>query len=164
MVARRAWRGIARRVNYLESLAIQFDSEGEPDASIALFSSIFLRCILCAANFPIWRNAMQWLYLLAAILGAILPLTQLIPFLGTYGFDLPLFFEQLFQTHVSAFFGIDVIISSFVLWLFVFSEGRRRGMKHLWAYVVANLAIGVCFPLPLFLFFRERKLIAESYA
>ena len=107
---------------------------------------------------------MPWVYLVAAILGIILPLSQLIPFLAAYGFNMPLFFEQLFQNHVSAFFGIDVIISSFVLWLFVFSEGRRRGMRHLWVYVICNLAVGVCFALPLFLFFRERKLNAESYA
>jgi hypothetical protein len=100
---------------------------------------------------------MQWLYLVAAVIGVIIPLWQLVPFLRTYGFDMPLFFEQLFQNHVSSFFALDVIISSFVLWLFVFSEGRRRGMRNLWAYVICNLAAGVCFALPLFLFFRERK-------
>ena len=107
---------------------------------------------------------MQWLYLVAAILGAILPLSQFMPFLATYGFDMPLFFRQLFQNHVSAFFGMDVIVSSFVLWLFVFSEGRRRGMKNLWLYVACNLAVGVSLALPLFLFFRERRLKARSYA
>src|SRR3982751_3048455 len=106
---------------------------------------------------------MQWLYLIAALLGTILPLSQFIPFLATYGFDMPLFFRQFFQNHVSAFFGMDVIVSSLVLWLFVFSEGRRRGMKNLWLYVVCNLAVGVSLALPLFLFFRERKLKAGSY-
>ncbi|MDT7603517.1 MAG: hypothetical protein QOF61_1514 [Acidobacteriota bacterium] len=105
---------------------------------------------------------MQWLYLIAALLGAILPLSQLFPFLTTYGFDVPLLFRQLFQTHVSAFFAMDVIVSSFVLWLFVFSEGRRRGMKNLWLYVLCNLAVGVSLALPLFLFFRERKLNADG--
>jgi Terpene cyclase DEP1 len=107
---------------------------------------------------------MQWLYLVAAILGTILPLSQFIPFLAAHGLDLPLFFEQLFQTHVSAFFGMDVIVSSVVLWLFIFSEGRRRGMRNLWLYVVCNIAVGVSLPLPLFLFFRERKLNAEGRA
>lgn len=105
---------------------------------------------------------MQWLYLIAAILGAILPLSQLIPFLAAYGLDVPLLFKQLFQNYASAFFGLDVIVSSVVLWLFVFSEGRRRGMRHLWLYVVCNLAVGVSLALPLFLFFRERRLKAES--
>ena len=105
---------------------------------------------------------MQWLYLIFVILGAILPLSQLIPFLAANGFDMPLFFRQLFHNHISAFFGIDVILSSFALWLFVFSEGRRRRMKNLWLYVVCNLLVGVCLALPLFLFFRERKLKPET--
>jgi hypothetical protein len=101
---------------------------------------------------------MQWLYLVAAILGAILPLSQLFPFLAQYGFDVPQLFRQLFQNHVSAFFGLDVIVSSVALWLFVFSEGRRRGMRNLWLYLLCNLAVGVSLALPLFLFFRERRL------
>jgi len=104
---------------------------------------------------------MQWLYLVAVILGTVLPLSQFIPFLTAHGFDIPLFFRQLFQNHVSGFFGMDVIVSSFVLWLFVFSEGRRRGMSKLWLYVVCNLAVGVSLALPLFLFFRERRINVE---
>jgi len=101
---------------------------------------------------------MQWIYLIIAILGAVLPLSQLLPFLTTHGFDMPLFFRQLFQNHVSAFLGLDVIVSSLALWAFVLSEGRRRGMKNLWLYVLCNLALGVSLALPLFLFFRERQL------
>lgn len=107
---------------------------------------------------------MQWLYLVLAILGALLPLSQLMPFLTTNGLDLSLFFRQLFQTHVSAFFGMDVIVSSFVLWAFVFSEGRRRGMKNLWVYIICNLIVGVSLALPLFLLFRERTLNATKTA
>jgi hypothetical protein len=105
---------------------------------------------------------MQWLYLIAAILGTVLPLSQLAPFLLANGLDVPLLFRQLFQTHASAFFGLDVIASSVVLWLFVFSEGRRLRMNNLWLYVLCNLAIGVSSALPLFLFFRERRLKATS--
>ena len=101
---------------------------------------------------------MKSLYLVAAILGAALPLSQLIPFLKTHGLDLSLFFTLLFSNSVSGFFGMDVIVSSIVLWIFVFSEGRRLGMKHLWLYVVCNLAVGVSLALPLFLLFRERAL------
>jgi hypothetical protein len=63
---------------------------------------------------------------------------------------------------------MDVIVSSVVLWLFVFSEGRRLRMKNLWLYVLCNLAVGVSSALPLFLLFRERKINdgsdAQSYA
>jgi lysylphosphatidylglycerol synthetase-like protein (DUF2156 family) len=101
---------------------------------------------------------MQWLFLLAAILGTVLPLSYSLPFLATHGLDVSLFFRQLFQNHISAFFGMDVIVSAFALWLFVFCEGRRRGMKHLWVYVLCTLLVGVSLAFPLFLFFRERKL------
>lgn len=101
---------------------------------------------------------MQWLYLAAAIVGTILPLRFLVPFLLANGLDLPVFFEQLFQNDVSAFFGVDVIVSSLALWAFVFSEGRRRQMSKLWVYVICNLLVGVSLALPLFLFFRERKI------
>lgn len=105
---------------------------------------------------------MQWCFLIAAILGTVLPLSFLVPFLAANGLDMPLFFRHLFQNNISAFFGTDVIVSSFALWLFVFSEGRRRKMKNLWAYVLCTLLVGVSLALPLFLFFRERKLNAEG--
>jgi hypothetical protein len=105
---------------------------------------------------------MQWFFLIAALLGAILPLSYLTPFVLANGFDVPLLFRQLFQNNVSAFFGTDVIISAVVLGVFVFSEGARRRMRNLWVYIVCTLLVGVSFGLPLFLFFRERKLKGES--
>ena len=68
-----------------------------------------------------------------------------------------LFFNQIFQTPGSSFFGLDVIVSLLVLWVFIFTEGRRRQMKHLWVYVVCNLTVGVSLGLPLFLYMRERQ-------
>jgi lysylphosphatidylglycerol synthetase-like protein (DUF2156 family) len=107
---------------------------------------------------------MQWLFLVAAVLGAVLPLSYLVPFLAAHGLDLPLFFGQLFQNNISAFFGTDVIVSALALLLFVFSEGRRRGMKNLWVYALCTLLVGVSLGFPLFLFFRERALNAGARA
>jgi hypothetical protein len=104
----------------------------------------------------------QYLYLLLAILGAVLPYSQLIPFLREHGFDMRLLVEQLFANRISAFFGLDVVISSLVLWTFVFVEGRRQKMRHLWVYVLSNLAVGVSLALPLFLYMRERKTADEQ--
>ena len=107
---------------------------------------------------------MRWLYLTAAILGAVLPLAFLIPFVAEHGLDMRLFFGQLFQTNISSFFAMDVLVSSVVLWLLVVSEGRRLGMRHLWVYIVSNLLVGVSLGLPLFLYFRERKRAAVGRA
>ena len=102
------------------------------------------------------------LYLIGAVLGTVLPYFFFVQFLLTHGLDIPLFVTQLFSTPISAFFGVDVIVSSLVLWVFVFMEGRRLGMKHLWLYVAANLTVGVSLALPLFLYFREDALVRND--
>jgi hypothetical protein len=99
---------------------------------------------------------MKWLYLVAALVGIVLPLSFLVPFVTAQGLNLPLFFGQLFQNNVSAFFAMDVLVSAITLWVLVFSEGRKRGMRNLWVYVLCTLLVGVSLALPLFLFNRER--------
>jgi hypothetical protein len=98
------------------------------------------------------------LYLGLCIAGIVLPYSQLIPFLRENGLDLRLFLDQLFSNRVGGFFGMDVIVSSVVLWVLVVVEGRRAGVKHLWAPIAANLAVGVSLGLPLFLYMREKRL------
>ncbi len=101
---------------------------------------------------------LQGTYLILCILGTALPYSQFIPFLLENGLDLELFFEQLFTNRISAFFGMDVVASSLVLWTFVWVEGSRLKMKNLWLYIASNLTIGVSLALPLFLLMRQRKL------
>jgi len=101
---------------------------------------------------------MQMLYGLLCMLGVVLPYSQLLPFLLENGLDPALFMQQLFSNRVSGFFGMDVIVSSLVLWGFVFWEGLRLKMQHLWVYVLSNLLVGVSLGLPLFLLMRQRRL------
>ncbi|MEN3335537.1 MAG: hypothetical protein V7641_4902 [Blastocatellia bacterium] len=103
------------------------------------------------------RLPIQSLYLILCVLGTVLPCSQLFPFLAQHGFNLPLLIEQLFANRISGFFALDVIVSSVVLWAFVLIEGRRQQMKHLWIYLLCNLALGVSLALPLFLYMRERQ-------
>ena len=96
------------------------------------------------------------LYLALCVAGTLLPCLQFLPFLRDHGLDVTAFFSQLFASPVSGFFGMDVIVSSIVLWVFVLSEGRRAGVRHLWAPIAANLVVGVSLGLPLFLYLREQ--------
>ena len=98
------------------------------------------------------------LYVLLCVAGTLLPYSQFVPFLQEHGLDVRLFVEQLFATRIGAFFGLDVIVSSVVLWVLVAVEGGRAGMNRLWLPIVANLAVGVSLGLPLFLYMRERRL------
>lgn len=78
-----------------------------------------------------------------------------------HGLNLPLLVEQLFANRIAAFFGMDVIVSALVLWVFVIAEGRRLGMRHLWVYFVCTLTVGVSLALPLFLYVRAGRLQQE---
>ena len=105
---------------------------------------------------------LQYLYLVLCVLGTILPYSQFIPFLAERGLDIPRFVQDLFASRVSAFFGLDVIVSSLALWAFVFGEGKRQRMRHLWVYVLCNLVVGVSLALPLFLYIRERHMTSQA--
>src|SRR6267142_2558449 len=97
------------------------------------------------------------LYLGLCVIGTVLPYSQLLPFVREHGMDASAFLEQLFATHIGAFFAWDVIVSSVVLWVMVGVEGRRAGFSHRWAPIAANLLVGVSLGLPLFLYMREAR-------
>jgi hypothetical protein len=105
---------------------------------------------------------LKFIYLLLCIAGTVLPYSQLVPFVLEHNLDIQLFFEQLFANKISAFFGMDVIVSSLVLWVFVYGEGTRLKMSNLWIYIAANLLVGVSLALPLFLLMREYQLEQQT--
>jgi hypothetical protein len=90
-------------------------------------------------------------------MGFLLPYAAFVPFAIENGLDIPLLVQQMFANRIATFFALDVIVSSLVLWIFIFSEGRRLGMRNLWGYVVLNLTVDVSLALPLFLYFREKS-------
>lgn len=96
------------------------------------------------------------LYWGLALLGAAIPLAAFLPWLELHGVDLPLLLRDLFANRVSAFFGLDVLLSALTLFLLIGAEGRRCGMRRLWLPVAATCLIGVSCGLPLFLALRER--------
>jgi hypothetical protein len=98
----------------------------------------------------------RYVYLALFIIGTIVPLTAFIPWVIDHGLDISRMVEELFVNRISAFFGIDVIVSTIVLWVFINWEGKRVGVP-LWPPIVASLTIGVSSALPLFLFLRESR-------
>jgi uncharacterized membrane-anchored protein YitT (DUF2179 family) len=97
-------------------------------------------------------------YLGLCILGIALPYSQLIPWFAAHGLNLPLFFKELFATRIGGFFGVDVIVSAMVLFVFIWLEGRCLAMRYLWLPVLATVLVGVSLGFPLFLYLRQRKL------
>jgi hypothetical protein len=101
-------------------------------------------------------------YAVLALIGAVVPLWQLRGFQADRSAAPAAFFDQLFGTPVSAFFGWDVIISGMVLLIFMLREGSGGRVRHLWAPILGTLLIGVSFGLPLFLALREGQGRADS--
>ena len=101
---------------------------------------------------------MRWLYLSLAVVGAILPYSQFVPWLAEHGLNLPLLFSELFSTRMGAFFGFDVFVSAVALIAFIRRESKRLKWRAPWLPIAATCLIGVSCGLPLFLYLRERKL------
>lgn len=101
---------------------------------------------------------LRHLYLGFCLAGTVLPYWKLVPWVMEHGLNLPMLGQELFATRIGAFFGLDVVVSAFVLFLFIGSEGRRLALPRLWLPILATLLVGVSLGLPLFLYLRQRKL------
>lgn len=97
-------------------------------------------------------------YATLALAGAILPYVVFIPWLAEHGPDGRVFLSQLFATGPATIFAADVLFAAVVFLVFVWSEGRRLGMRRLWIQPIATYGIGLCCALPLFLALRERHM------
>ncbi len=93
-------------------------------------------------------------YLVLAVIGAVLPYFHFLPWLFEHGLDLPLFFNQLHANRISEFFAADVIVSAAVVLAFLIFERRRVGWKW-WLPVLGLMIFGVSVALPLLLYLRE---------
>ena len=99
---------------------------------------------------------LRHVYLVLCVIGVLVPYGQLIPWLSEHGLQLGLFVGELFATRIGAFFGLDVVVSAVVLFVFVFAERAALGIRHVWLPIVATVMVGVSLGFPLFLYMRER--------
>ena len=97
-------------------------------------------------------------YLILCIVGFLLPYSQFVPWVALHGVPLRLFVQDLFANRIAGFFAMDVLVSAYVLCVFVSVEGRRLGIRRGWVPIVATLLVGVSLGLPLFLYLREIEL------
>ena len=94
-------------------------------------------------------------YLGLCIVGLLVPNSVFLPWLIEHGPDPQRFVQDLFANGVSAFFGLDVVISAVVLSAFVLVEGARLRLARRWLPILATCLIGVSLGLPLFLYQRQ---------
>ena len=100
---------------------------------------------------------MKKFYLLAAIIGAILPYATYFGYLayvpGSSGA-----MSLVFSSPIAAATLADFTISCLVFWPFLWVESKRHHIRYPFFYVLSNVLIGLSFALPAFLYMREQAL------
>lgn len=99
---------------------------------------------------------MKKLYLVLAVVGAIVPYIFFFQFFQTEGLGLAAFVEALFVNGAAGGFSADLLFSSFVFWLFMFTQQKRSKGPTPYLFILLNLAIGLSCALPAYLYAREK--------
>lgn len=97
----------------------------------------------------------RYLYLVLAIAGVALPMSQFIPATIAGEFTLTTMFEQLSATQTVLGFTLDLTVAALAGVLFIVVEAIRLKIKLAWIAVAGTFLIGFSFGLPFFLFLRE---------
>jgi hypothetical protein len=98
------------------------------------------------------------IYFGLCILGLLVPNSLFFPWLIEHGPNPQRFVQDMFANGVSAFFGMDVVLSAVALSAFVFAESARLRIGQVWVPIAATLLVGVSLGLPLFLYRRQVQL------
>lgn len=98
---------------------------------------------------------MKKLYLLLAVVGAIVPYIFFFQFFQTEGLNISAFVESLFVNGAAGGFSADLLFTSFVFWLFMIVQQRRSKGPKPYFFIILNLAIGLSCALPAYLYVRE---------
>ena len=102
---------------------------------------------------------MKNLYLGLAVIGAVVPYLFFIEFFLEAGIDLRVFVGALFANGAAGGFTADLLITSVVFWIYMFS--RKAGPTP-WPFVIVNLTIGLSCALPAYLYVVTRAREAEA--
>ena len=97
---------------------------------------------------------MKNVYLLCAVAGAVVPYVFFWDFFAVAGVDLIAFVQALFVNGAAGGFTADLLITSGVFWLYLFS---RDSGPPAWPFVILNLVIGLSCALPAYLYVRARQ-------
>ncbi len=106
------------------------------------------------------KRPVAWVYLVFAIAGGILPTLSNIEFVRLYGpgFDLLNFIDLANINPAAQSLSRDLIIGAGAISVWIVSESRRIGIKHLWIVGLSFFLVAFAFAAPLFLYLRELRL------
>lgn len=112
-------------------------------------------------------NGVRWIYLVLAVLGAVLPWQANIEFMqtsGANGFDIQQFINDANVNAAARSLSRDLLIGATAISIWIVAEGRRLQIKLWWLALIASFSISFACGAPLFLFLRECRLIELKQA
>jgi hypothetical protein len=105
--------------------------------------------------FEIWSSSRGAAFLALAVIGTLVPYAFFAGFFAAEGLAGD-FLGAAFANGAAGGLTADLLVASLVFWVFLFTEGRRVGVRQRWLYVALNLVVGLSCALPLFLWARAR--------
>ena len=110
------------------------------------------------------RKALPWIYLILAILGAVLPWRANLEFIAesSGSFDLQQFVADASATAAARSLGADLLIGATAVSVWICVEGPKQKIKGWWIAILLSFGVAFACGAPFFLFLRERHLQAQT--
>ena len=106
------------------------------------------------------RKALPWIYLLLAVLGAVLPWRANREFIAESGqtFDLQRFINDANVTAASRSLSAVLLIGASAVSIWICTEGIQQKIRGWWVAILMSFGIAFACGAPFFLFLREWQL------
>jgi hypothetical protein len=97
-------------------------------------------------------------YMIACIIGTIVPWVFFTYFLLENGIDIQKFIVGLFANGAAGGFSADIMISIGVFWVWAYFDAKQKTIKQWWLILPAGCFVGLSLALPLYFYLRCRQL------
>lgn len=101
-------------------------------------------------------------YLYAAIIGFFIPPILIGYYVAENGFDLIDILNAMVDNTIALAVFLDLSFACLVFFIWARKEAIQLSIERWWLCIPATVIIGLCFGLPLFLYWRERALAAAQ--
>lgn len=105
---------------------------------------------------------MKKLFLILAVIGAILPYLFFIQHISNEGLSPSKLTAAVFANSAAGAFTTDLLLSSEIFWIFMFLERSRAKGSNPLLFILLNCFIGLSCALPAYLYAREGAGIREG--
>ena len=110
------------------------------------------------------RKPLPWIYLVLAVLGAVLPWRANLEFIAesSGSFDIARFVADASATAAARSLAADLLIGASTVSLWICVEGPKQQIKGWWLAILLSFGVSFACGAPFFLFLRERQLQAQE--